>query len=219
MNSIHDLGGMMGFGPVAPEPNEPVFHAEWERRLFALRLAMDAAREWNIDMSRHARESLPPTQYLSSSYYEIWLKGFIKLLIARGLASEEEMTTGAAKAPAKVLAHKLGAKDVAAALARGRPYNRLARSEPGFILGDRVRAKNIHPRGHTRLPRYLRGHQGEIVAVHGAYVFPDSSAAEKGEDPQWLYTVRFTAREVWGDEAKEGDTICADLWEPYLEPA
>jgi nitrile hydratase len=217
MNGPHDLGGQMGFGPIAPEPDEPVFHADWERRVFALALAMGATRQWNIDISRHARENIPPATYLGSSYYEIWLDGLIRLLTAHGLATAEEIAAGSPLAPAKAVAGKLEAKNVASAIARGGPADRTPISPPRYSIGDRVRARNMNPSGHTRLPRYLRGHSGEIVRVHGAHVFPDSRAHAKGDDPQWLYTVRFSAREVWGDEAGPRDTISADLWEPYLE--
>jgi nitrile hydratase beta subunit len=219
MNGPHDLGGQMGFGPIMAEPDEPVFHSDWERRAFALALAMGATRQWNIDISRHARENIPPAQYLSSSYYEIWTEGLVRLLKAHGLATPQEIATGEMKIAPTPVANKLMATDVAAALAKGSPANRQARSGPMFAVGDRVGTRNIHPSGHTRLPRYLRGHRGEIVASHGAHVFPDSSAQGKGDDPQWLYTVRFASREIWGDEGRAGDTICADLWEPYLEPA
>jgi nitrile hydratase beta subunit len=218
MNGPHDLGGQMGFGPISPEPDEPVFHTEWERRAFAVTLAMGATRQWNIDTSRHARENIPPAQYLSSSYYEIWFEGLVRLLTSRGLASPEEISTGIMSEPPKPVAGKLMAKDVASVLARGGPANRPAQSPAHFAIGDHVRTRNIHPVGHTRLPRYLRGHVGEIVAVHGTHVFTDSSAHGKGDDPQWLYAVRFSAREVWGNDARPGDTISADLWEPYLDP-
>jgi len=207
----------MGFGLVVPEANEPVFHAEWERRLFALRLAMDATGEWNIDLSRYLRERLPPARYLAASYYEIWLEGFIRLLIDKGLATADEVAAGTMISPAKRIARKLGGDEVAAKIAKGTPYLRETRSPAKFKQGDAVKARNIHPHGHTRLPRYLRGHSGEIAALNGAHVFPDSNARGKGEDPQWLYTVRFPAREIWGDAGAK-DTIYADLWEPYLEP-
>jgi nitrile hydratase beta subunit len=208
---------MMGFGPVVPEANEPVFHAEWERRLFALRLAMDATGEWNIDLSRYLRESLPPARYLAASYYEIWLEGFIRLLIEKGLATGDEVAAGTMTSPAKPIARILRGSEVAGKIASGTPYLRETRLPAKFKPGDSVSARNIHPYGHTRLPHYLRGHAGVIVRVNGAHVFPDSNARSKGEDPQWLYTVRFPAREIWGD-AGARDSICADLWEPYLEP-
>jgi nitrile hydratase len=218
MNGPQDLGGQMGFGPVAPEKNEPVFHAPWERRALALTLAMGATKEWNIDKSRHARESLPPAQYLSSSYYEIWIAGLRKLILACGLVTQDELASGKMSAPAKKVAGKLLAKDVAAALAKGGPTSRPDKA-PRYKVGDKVRTRNIHPVTHTRLPRYLRGHVGEIALLHGTHVFPDTNAQGKGEEPQPLYAVRFRAREVWGDARNPRDEISADLWESYLEPA
>ena len=100
-------------------------------------------------------------------------------------------------------------------LGSGGPSTRPSNKPQGFAIGHKVRARNITPPGHTRLPRYARGRLGEIVAVHGTHVFPDSSAQGLGDDPQWLYTVRFTARELWGKDTS--DTVCIDLWEPYLE--
>jgi nitrile hydratase beta subunit len=220
MNGPQDLGGQMGFGPVAPEKDEPVFHAPWERRALALTLAMGATREWNIDISRHARESLPPAQYLSSTYYEIWIAGLCKLMLAKGLVTADELASGKMTAPPKKVAGKLLlAKDVPAALAKGGPTTRAAAAAPRFAIGDKVRAKNIHPQTHTRLPRYLRGHFGEVVLLHGTHVFPDSNAHGKGEAPQPLYTVRFSAHEIWGEARNLRDQVSADLWESYLDPA
>ena len=218
MNGPQDLGGQMGFGPVAPEPNEPTFHAPWERRALALTLAMGATREWNIDISRHARESLPPANYLAWSYYEIWIAGLSKLLLDRGLATKDEIASGRMQVAAKKVAGKLLAKDVATALAKGGPTSR-PDTRPRFKPGDKVRTKNMHPTTHTRLPRYLRGHEGEIVLLHGTHVFPDTNAHGKGEHPQALYSVRFSARDIWGEARHPRDTVSADLWESYLDPA
>lgn len=219
MNGPQDLGGQMGFGPVAPEKDEPLFHAPWERRALALTLAMGATREWNIDMSRHARESTPPAQYLSSSYYEIWMAGLRRLMLAQGLVTEAELASGKMAVPPKKVAGKLLAQNVAAALAKGGPTTRPATGEPRYKIGDKVRTKNIHPTTHTRLPRYLRGHVGEIVLLHGTHVFPDSNAHKQGEQPQPLYTVRFQAADIWGEARHPCDQVSADLWEPYLDPA
>lgn len=218
MNGPQDLGGQMGFGPVAPEKDEPIFHAAWERRALAVTLAMGAARQWNIDMSRHARETLPPAQYLGSSYYEIWIAGLTKLILAQGLVTENEVASGKMEAPPKKVGGKLLAENVPAVLAKGGPTSRPG-AAPRFKPGDRVRTHNMHPVTHTRLPRYLRGHTGEIVSVHGPHVFPDTNAHGQGESPQALYTVRFSARDIWGDARHPKDTVSADLWEPYLEPA
>jgi len=195
VNGPQDLGGQMGFGPVTPEKDEPVFHAPWEKRALALTLAMGATREWNIDISRHARESLPPAQYLSSSYYEIWIAGLCKMMLAQGLITADELVSGKLAVPPKKVAGKLLAENVAKALARGGPTNR-PDAAPRYKLGDKVRTRNMHPQTHTRLPRYLRGHVGEIAHLHGTHVFPDSNAHRKGEAPQPLYTVSFLASDI-----------------------
>lgn len=219
MNGAQDLGGMMGFGPVVPEPDEPIFHGEWEKRVLAATLAMGATGAWNLDQSRHARESLPPVDYLSFSYYEIWLAALIRLLEQRQLVTEEELAAGRAVTPARPVPKILARDKVAAVLAAGAPLAR-EREEPAeFRPGDRVIARNIHPFGHTRLPRYVRGRPGVIHAVHGAHVFPDSHAAGRGEDPQWLYSVAFAAADLWGPQADPTLTVHVDLWEPYLERA
>ncbi|MGE0211173.1 MAG: nitrile hydratase subunit beta [Parvibaculaceae bacterium] len=219
MNGAQDLGGMMGFGPIASEADEPWFHAEWERRVFALTLAMGATGAWNLDQSRHARESLDPARYLASSYYEIWFEGLCRLMRERGLVTAREIEEGSAVDGPKPLKRKLAAGDVAKVLSAGGPTSRQASAAARFAPGDAVRARNMHPLGHTRLPRYLRGHAGKIVAVRGAHVFPDSHAQGDGENPQWLYTVRFSARTIWGEGRNPNDSVHADLFEPYLDAA
>lgn len=216
MNGPHDMGGMTAFGPVLAEPDEPVFHTDWQRRVFGLTLAMGATGSWPIDRSRLARESQPACDYWSSGYYEIWLEGLTRLLRELGLASEAEISSGKMEGSPLPLKSKLEAARVDAVLARGGPAGRQTNTQPEFKTGDKVRTRNMNPECHTRLPRYLRGHAGEIVTVHGAHVFPDTNAHGGGENPQWLYTVRFTAAEVWGGDST--DKIHADLWEPYLEP-
>jgi nitrile hydratase subunit beta len=186
MNGAQDLGGMMGFGRIGYEPDEPWFHADWEKRAFGLTLSMGATGSWNLDMSRQARESLHPADYLSSSYYEIWTKGLEKLVIQQGLVTEGELKAGHALAPPKPVARVLKAENVEAALAKGSPTERPAQEPARFAVGDRIVTRNMHPTGHTRLPRYARGKQGLIERVHGAHVFPDTHAAGKGESPQWL---------------------------------
>jgi len=219
MNGAQDLGGMMGFGPVQPEPNEPVFHADWEKRALGMTLCASALGEWNLDISRHSRESLHPADYLSSSYYEIWIKGLIKLLAARGLVSAEELEAGRKLvAPRPTARSPLPPADVPAALARGGPTERPVAREPRFAVGDRVKTRNIHPTGHTRLPRYARGKLGIVERCQGGYVFPDSNAHQKGEDPQWVYSVVFAGTELWGEAADPLLTVAIDCWEPYLEP-
>lgn len=215
MNGPHDLGGMMGFGPVAAEPDEPVFHSGWERRAFAINLAMGMTGSWNIDEARHARECLPPGLYWSSSYYEMRHYALENQLEELGLVARAERDAGHRLGQPRPVKRVPTAEAARAILAHGGPANRPTRSVAAYRIGDTVRARNIHARGHTRLPGYLRGHAGEVVKVHGVHVFPDSSAHGKGDDPHWLYAVRFKASEVFG--RLTGDSITADLWEPYLE--
>ena len=216
MNGAHDMGGTMGFGPVVAEKNEPVFHAPWERRAFAITLAAGAGR-WNLDQSRSAREQMQPVEYLAKTYYEIWIAGLEKLLAERGLVTPDEIAAGKVLHAPKDLPVVLTADRVAMALSKGGPTTRPASAPQRFQVGDRVRARNMHPAGHTRLPRYVRGHAGTITHVHGVHVLPDANSTGRGEDPQWLYTVRFTARELWGEAADPTCSVSVDAWESYLE--
>jgi nitrile hydratase beta subunit len=205
VNGAHDMGGVHGFGPVVAETGEPVFHADWERRVLGLVVALGACGKWNIDMSRFARENRPPDEYLSLSYYELWLAGLERLLSDSGLLDQD--------ASVRVLS----AAEIPGVLAAGFPSERPAQRPPRFAVGDVVRTLNIHPQGHTRLPRYARGHVGEIERVHGCHVFPDHDAYGD-EDPQWLYTVAFTGTELWGTDADPRSVVSFDAFEPYLEP-
>ncbi|MGI9483934.1 MAG: nitrile hydratase subunit beta [Hyphomicrobiales bacterium] len=217
MNGPQDMGGLQGYGPVMPEENEPVFHGEWEEKVLALTLAAGFLGQWNIDMGRHTRESLPPAQYISSSYYQIWLAGLENLLQEKELISGEELAAGKASSPRAEVKSAPGPDAVPGILMSGGPSEREPAAPTLFGVGDKVRTRNIHPTGHTRLPRYVRGSVGEIIYVNGAHVFPDSNAHGLGEDPHWLYTVRFSARQLWGEEANPDDFVNVDCWEPYLE--
>lgn len=219
MNGGQDLGGTHGHGPVTPEPNEPIFHGEWERRAFALTLAMGMPGGWNLDMSRFARENRKPNEYLDMTYYQIWLAGLETLMKERGLVAEDEIKAGRSLRGPKPVPRVLKPEDVVKTLHRGGPTERDTNTKAAFAVGDRVRAKNINPVTHTRLPRYVRGRVGTIERVLGCHVFPDSNALGKGEDPKWLYTVRFDARELWGEQADPTTQVSVDAWEPYLEKA
>jgi nitrile hydratase len=218
MEGGQDMGGMPWSGPVKPEPNEPAFHAEWERRAFALTLAMGRPGGWNIDMSRFARENRPADEYLGMSYYQIWLAGLERLMLERGLIAPDEIEAGKPLHPAKPVAKILTTDDVAAVLHRGGPTEREPTSAALFAVGDRVRTRMIHPPTHTRLPRYVRGHVGTIEMLHGVHVFPDSNSLGQ-ENPQWLYTVTFDGRELWGAEGDASVKTSVDAWESYLDPA
>ncbi|RWX78434.1 nitrile hydratase subunit beta [Neorhizobium lilium] len=217
MNGPHDLGGQMGLGPVAPEKDEPYFHAEWEKRALGLTLSCGIFGAWTIDESRHARENIPPVTYLSASYYEIWIRALETLLERHGFASRAEIDAGHRQLEPAIPKRVLKADMVADVLARGGPCDRSVDAEPLFEPGDRVRTKNFNPQTHTRLPRYARAKTGAIEAVQGSFVFPDDNAHGKGENPQWVYTVVFDGAEIWGEDADPSLTVSIDAWESYLE--
>lgn len=218
MNGGQDLGGMHGFGPVAPEADEPRFHAVWEKRVFGLAMAMGLSGIWNLDASRSAREALPPGEYLTSSYYAIWLKALERQVQAHGLATPEELSSGTVSTPPAPVRRVLKGEEVETLFARGFPSDRPVANPARFATGDRVRTQRINPVSHTRLPRYVRGHIGTVEAVHGSFVFPDTNACLFGESPQWLYTVRFSGRDLWGDQAEPGHSVSVNAFESYLEP-
>ncbi|HUL06095.1 MAG TPA: nitrile hydratase subunit beta [Candidatus Acidoferrum sp.] len=209
MNGIHDMGGMDGFGPVVPEKDEPVFHAAWERRLFALSQALPVSVPFSDDHLRREIERLPPADYLRMSYYELWLQAIRSLLAERGIlpGGRARIATQPLLAPAMV-----DATIAAGATTRQPDEGVMAR----FLAGDGVVARNIHPAGHTRLPRYVRDKPGVVVADRGVFSFPDANAAGEGLKPQHVYTVAFDARALWGDDTT-ADRVCVDLWEDYLE--
>ena len=218
MNGVHDMGGMHGFGKVEPEPNEPPFHARWEGRVLALQRAMGFTGAWNIDMSRAAQERLPAHVYLSISYYHRWALGMERNAVAAGLVDEDELAAGHALRPGKAVKRVMTKDDMGFARTRG-SYGRPTSTQPRFKVGDRVRARNINPIHHTRLPRYARGRMGVVEAIRGCHVYPDSVTTGGGENPQWLYTVVFESRELWGEQADPTLKVSVEAFEPYLEPA
>jgi nitrile hydratase subunit beta len=219
VNGVHDMGGMHGLGPIAPERDEPVFHQAWEARVLALTLAVGAWGRWNLDASRFARESLPGADYLAMSYYEKWLAGLLALMVKTGLVTAAEVEAGSPAAGTLRLTPPLDAQGAAAAIARGGSTTRDTPSPRRFEIGQSVRARNLNPTGHTRLPRYARGRAGVIERDHGVHVFPDTNAHGQGEQPRRLYGVRFAARELWGEAAAPQDSVHLDLWDDYLDRA
>jgi nitrile hydratase subunit beta len=215
MNSIHDLGCMDGFGPVRPEPNEPTFHEAWEGRVHALQRAMGYTGVWIIDQSRASIEALDPIKYLTYSYYKKWFTGLENRLQSHGLVDADELAAGRSLRPGKPLKRTMSSADVAT-MKRG-DFTRPATAEPIFAPGDRVRTRNLNPVTHTRLPRYARDKIGTVEVIRGCHVYPDSVAVGGGEKPQWLYTVAFPARELWGDDADPSITVSIEAFEPYLE--
>lgn len=222
MNGVHDLGGMQGFEPVQPEPEseEPVFHEEWESRVYGIVRLIGRLGLWNLDMSRHNRERLRPADYLAYSYYESWFAGLEKQLVASGLISEEELRSGRASSPVpeRIMERVVNADQVRAVPIMTTSYVRPASTPPRFAPGDRVRARNRHPRGHTREPRYVRGHTGTVREHYGSQVYPDLSA-DGVDEGHHLYSVRFEGSELWGESASPNSVVYVDLWEDYLEPA
>ncbi len=217
-NSVHDMGGMHGFGPIVAEANEPVFHAPWEGRVYALQRSLGYTRLWTIDGQRASLENLPPLAYLASSYYRRWLLGLERQVVAHGLVGEDELAAGHSLRPGIRLSRKLTAADVPNTLTRDN-FDRPAPAPARFKAGDRVRTRNINPATHTRLPRYARGKLGTVEAVRGCVVFPDSAAIGAGDNPQWLYAVVFAARELWGEAADPAVSSSIEAFEPYLAPA
>ena len=207
MNGVHDMGGMHGMGPVEIEKNEPVFHAAWEKRVWALNVALFGLGRWDIDMMRYTVEQMPPGEYLTTSYYEHWLYGIEKLVAGRLLSGDRPTRP------------PLQPEQVAEFL----KYRRIARMPdpvpPKFKAGDHVVARTMNPLGHTRVPRYVRGRKGVIDRDHGVFIFPDTNALLLGKKPQHVYAVRFAAQELWGREASPRDAVYVDLWDDYLDPA
>jgi nitrile hydratase subunit beta len=219
MNGVHDMGGMHGMGPIRYEKNEPVFHAEWEARVFAMNRALGAWGRWNIDASRYQKEIIPAAEYLRMSYYERFLVSMTELAISTGLLTRSELESGNPAPDSGKLTPALTADKVATLVGKGIPASRSGPAAPRFRVGQQVRARNLNPVGHTRLPRYVRGKRATIERDHGVFVFPDSNAHFLGEKPQHVYSVRFTARELWGDQANAHDVVYVNLWDDHLEPA
>jgi len=205
MNGGADLGGMMGFGPVIEEENEPNFHAPWEERVLGMTIALGATGKWNIDQGRFARERMQPANYMKSSYYQIWLYGITNLLKEHNMVSEDELKSGKASLPPVAIKQKLLSENVEATLMAGGPANRDENDAALFAVGQQVHTINAHPTTHTRLPRYARDKTGVITKV--------------GEAPTWLYQVSFSAQTLWGQESNSADSVSLDLWQPYLKAA
>jgi nitrile hydratase beta subunit len=217
MNGVHDMGGQHGMGPVQNEKDEPVFHASWEGRVYALTRAMRAWGKWSLDADRHGIEVLPPVDYLRMTYYERWLTRLETHVVKYGFVTPEEVQGGKATAGSTPATPRLTLATSARWFSRGIASSADPKVRPSFKAGQRVRTRNINPTGHTRLPRYARDKAGVVIRDHGVYVFPDTNAHALGEKRQHVYSVRFTARELWGNSAPAHDSVHLDLWDDYLE--
>lgn len=216
MNGPQDLGGRMGFGPVTPEPVKPVFHAEWEKRVLGLTLCCAGLGYWTLDESRHWRESLPPADYLSFSYYRIWFTALENSLVHYGEVTRAELAQGEMLQPGVRTDRKVGAENVPLVLARGGPSERELNSKPKYAVGDRVTMRTMYRHGHTRLPTYAMGKTGTIDLVRKPHVFPDTAAHGEGEQPEWLYTIAFSGTELWGEGSDPALIVSIDAWESYV---
>jgi nitrile hydratase len=224
VDGVHDLGGMHGFGPVEREPDEPPFHGAWEAAVLAMMRAGGSRGVFNIDEFRHSIERMPPARYLAATYYEKWLDGITRLYAEKGVIDADELRTREAFFAARPEAPAAAA--VAGPLPSRPAANpdwlqdavRAAGPAPRFQPGDLVVTRLAHPGGHTRLPRYARGRRGVVDRLHGIHVFPDTNAHGLGEHPQPLYSVRFEARELWGEAADGNAVVHLDCWESYLAP-
>jgi nitrile hydratase subunit beta len=195
------MGGMHGFGPVVAERREPVFHAKWEGIVRGM-VDRTAGRYFNFDEFRRVMERMPADAYLRASYYEKWLYAIETILKEKRVVTADELATGQPSLPPPPPARKESPP----------------KQTPRFNIGDQVVTRNLHPKGHTRLPRYARGKRGAIRSHRGSFPLPDANAHGTGPEWQPCYAVEFDARELWGTEARLGDRVCIDLWESYLEP-
>lgn len=224
MTRVHDMGGRFGDGPVDPgQADDPIFAAEWHKRALAVTLACGGLGQWNLDMSRHAREMLSPQDYTRFGYYEKWLAGLADLLVERGVLTEADLAGESVDTAHPLAGRALPAGKVAEVLAAGGPADRPSDIARRFAPGDKVRtlrpaANRLVDGGHTRLPTYAAGAVGEILRCHGAHVLPDANAHGLGEAPEPLYSVAFSADELWAEAEQTGDEVILDLWQSYLEP-
>jgi len=216
MNGIHDMGGMHGMGPIEHERSEPVFHAPWEGRAFALWITVG---DWTGGADRYEVELIPPGDYLRLSYWERRMAGLAGLLLRTNMVTAAEIARGKAIDPGTRKAQGVTLAELQSKIATGDPASRNVAVAPLFREGQRVRACNMHPATHTRLPRYTRGRIGKIERDYGVFVFPDTSAHGLGDKPQHVYSVRFAARELWGNQANPQDSVYVDMWDDYHESA
>lgn len=218
------MGGRFGDGPVVPEDEAVLFHADWHPRAMAITVATGPLGQWNLDMSRHARERLAPKDYTRFSYYEKWIAALADLLVEKGLVSVEELKGATEPQPSPLADKALKRDKVAEVLARGGPVDRSSDVTPIFAAGDAVMTRHLAENtqvsgGHTRLPGYAAGARGRVLRLHGHHVFPDSNAHALGEAPEPLYAVAFPSSVLWAHPEHPDDEVVLDLWQSYLTAA
>ncbi|MFZ9962904.1 MAG: nitrile hydratase subunit beta [Burkholderiales bacterium] len=218
MPKVHDLGGDLSFGEIYREEDEPAFHNVWEGRVLGLQRSILSLGVWNIDVFRYAQEQISEEEYLSWSYYERWLNTLSSTAVVKGLVSIAELEACRSNGDIDEALKPLDIKNINKAFMRGnfeRPTNR----KPCFSVGSKVKTLIIESSGHTRLPKYAQDKIGVVEAIRGCHVYPDAVVSEGSESPQWLYTVVFSASELWGGRADHQSTVSIDAFEPYLKPA
>ena len=216
MNGIHDMGGMHGMGPIGHDPDQPVFREPWEGRVWALYRATGPYGRGVWRNFRFELEQIPPSQYLRMPYYERWFTVLVNRLLRSGYITRDELASGKSDPSAQKPTLPPAPPPVPGAIPGASRLNLEVRAR--YRAGQQVRARNMHPAGHTRLPRYVRGKRGVVTKDHGVWASQDTDASgERVGDPQHVYTVRFAARELWGEAASARDTVFVDLWEDYLE--
>lgn len=220
MDTVADMGGMQGFGTVdLSPPDDPPFHEPWEGRAFAMGLLSMRVSGTNLNRFRYGLERQDPIDYLAFGYYGRWLKMVENLLVDSAIIAPHAVDARARRLrgedveePPAPEPNKPDYKETAPGSLRQ------VEEPPMFAVGDAVRVRDLHPTGHTRLPRYVRGRRGQVRLVQPAMVFPDTNAHFEGENARPVYAVAFDSTELWGPEA-EPFTLTIDLYEPYLEAA
>lgn len=225
MNGIHDVGGMHGWGDVDIDEPFESFHARWESRIFGINLNAHVLRWYRTDEIRHRIEGLPPSVQVRTGYYERWLLAIERALVDKGILRSDEIAERAreyATDPTRAVPRASDPELRERALRtirQGVPRLRSAPDPPRFRCGDEVVTTKAVPEGHIRLPGYARGRRGVVQAVEGAFDLPDAVVRGDPDQPQHVYLVRFSARELWGPSGGERESVSLDLWEGYLSPA
>ncbi|MCH9672209.1 MAG: nitrile hydratase subunit beta [Gammaproteobacteria bacterium] len=217
MDGIHDLGGRHGFGPIDVNEPEEQFHEPWEARVRGIVNAMSRAPDWNLDWFRHCRELIDPVDYLSRPYFDQWVQTYCAMMINSGWATTEEVSSGKARSVPVDVPTPMSAEESKANKFNAKNFDAPVDNAPTFEIGQAVTAGTEVTTGHTRLPAYVRGRQGQIADYHGAHVFPDDNAVNKKRH-EHLYTVEFNATQLWPEATDSADTVSLNLWESYLGP-
>ena len=219
MNSIHDLGGMDNFGPINRDENEPVFRDDWERQIFALTIAAFPAGYCNVDEMRRTTECIEPAVYLRAKYYQKWLLTLESIVIEKDMLTREELDAGRSiRTEGGNILPAVPIEMIQYAMSNPVSARVDEEVDPKFQVGDRILARNLNPMHHTRIPRFIRGKRGEIVQDHGVFLLADTNAHGGPDKPQHVYSVKFSACELWGEDAPAKDTVCIDLHDDYMDP-